>query len=303
MLKLLKPLSLALCLAALAAPVQVQAQPQVRAYAPENLRSLNYNDQVRVISLEYSEQSNGRRIPDDQLRFYIDQVNRSNWTFSRIKADISQSLSGGGGVGPQPGGSVRCESTDGRPRTCRAGWPGYSRLIRQLSKTPCTEGSTWQSRDGNIYVNGGCRGEFGPGLSPPVPPVGQTVRCESTDNRPRTCTVPWYGPTRLSRQLSSSACVQGRTWQAQNGQVWVSQGCRAEFVAGAQIQPPQPGARRVTCSSIDGRRTTCAWPPGYGVPRLLRQISKQPCIQGNTWGVGSATAIWVSGGCRGEFGN
>lgn len=304
MLKLLKPLSLALCLAALAAPVQVLAQPQARAYAPENLRNLSYNDQVRVISLEYSEQSNGRRIPDDQLRFYIDQVNRSNWTFSRIKTDISQSLTGnGGGIGPQPGGTIRCESSDGRPRTCRTSWPGYSRLLRQLSKTPCTEGSTWQSRDGNIYVSGGCRGEFGPGLSPPVPPVGQTVRCESSDNRPRTCSVPWYGPTRLSRQLSSSACVEGRTWQSQNGQVWVTQGCRADFVAGAQIQPPQPGARRVTCSSVDNRTTTCAWPPGYGVPRLLRQISKQPCIQGNTWGISSRTAIWVSRGCRGEFGN
>ena len=65
---------------------QPQAQAQAaRAYAPENLRSLSRADQERVIRLEYSEQSNGRRIPDDQLRFYLDQVNRSNWGFSRIK--------------------------------------------------------------------------------------------------------------------------------------------------------------------------------------------------------------------------
>ncbi|RDZ29791.1 DUF3011 domain-containing protein [Lysobacter silvisoli] len=300
---MLKPLSLALCLAALATPALVQAQVQTRAYAPENLRTLSHNDQVRVISLEYSEQSGGRRIPDDQLRFYLDQVNRSNWTFSRIKSDIATSLGGGGvGPGPQPGGSIRCESTDGRPRTCRAPWNGYSRLLRQLSKTPCTEGQTWQSRDGNIYVSGGCRGEFGPGLSPPVPPVGQTVRCESNDGRPRTCQVPWNGRTRLSRQLSSSACVEGRSWQQQNGSVWVSQGCRAEFVADYQVQPPV-GGRRVSCSSNDNRTTTCAWPPGYGVPRLIQQVSRQPCIQGQTWGISSATAIWVSRGCRGVFGN
>ena len=302
MLKLLKPLSLALCLAALAVPVLVQAQPQTRAYAPENLRTLSYNDQVRVISLEYSEQSNGQRIPDDQLRFYIDQVNRSNWTFSRIKADISQSLAGGGGIGPQPGGTIRCESTDGRVRTCRTGWPGYSRLIKQLSKTPCTEGSTWQSRDGNIFVSGGCRGEFGPGQGP-QPPVGRTVRCESTDNRPQTCSVPWYGRTRMSRQLSSSACIEGRTWQSQNGQVWVTQGCRADFVGDAQVLPPPQPGRRVTCSSVNNRTTTCALPVGNTMPRLLRQISKQPCIQGRTWGIDSRNAIWVNQGCRGEFGN
>ena len=62
---------------------QPQAHAQAtRAYAPENLRSLSRSDQERVIGLEYSEQANGRRIPDDQLRFYLDQVNRSNWSFS-----------------------------------------------------------------------------------------------------------------------------------------------------------------------------------------------------------------------------
>ena len=85
-----KRIAIALCLASLAAPLVAQE----RAYAPEDLRTLSYNDQVRVISLEYSEQSNGRRIPDDQLRFYIDQVNRSNWGFSQVKADIAKSLGG-----------------------------------------------------------------------------------------------------------------------------------------------------------------------------------------------------------------
>ena len=73
------------------------AQIAPKAYAPENLRTLSVQDQTRVISLEYSEQSRGRRIPDDQLRFYLDQVNRSNWTFSRIKQDIAQSLGGNSG--------------------------------------------------------------------------------------------------------------------------------------------------------------------------------------------------------------
>lgn len=235
--KLLKSLPLALCLAVLAAPAA--AQIGTRAYAPENIAGLNYNDQVRVISLEYQEQSNGRRIPEDQLRFYLDQVNRSNWGFSQIKNDIAQSLGGGGGWNPQPGG-------------------------------------------------------------------GNAIRCESIKGRSSTCRTPWQGQSRLTRQLSNTACVEGRTWQSQRGQVFVSGGCRAEFGPGrGQNRPPYPGqgGQSVTCSSVDNRTVTCAWPPGYGAPRLIEQLSRTPCVQGRTWGISSRTAIWVGNGCRGRFGN
>ncbi len=40
---------------------------------------------------EYADQSSGRRLPDDQLEFYLDQID-SGWTFSRIKQDIAESL-------------------------------------------------------------------------------------------------------------------------------------------------------------------------------------------------------------------
>jgi hypothetical protein len=48
-----------------------QAQVNARAYAPENLRTLSVQDQQRVIAQEYAEQSGGRRIPDDQMQFYL----------------------------------------------------------------------------------------------------------------------------------------------------------------------------------------------------------------------------------------
>ena len=51
-----------------ATPQPVQAQIQQKAYAPENLRSLSRSDQQRVIGQEYSDQSRGRRIPEDQLQ-------------------------------------------------------------------------------------------------------------------------------------------------------------------------------------------------------------------------------------------
>ena len=279
------------------------APPTARAYAPEDLRELSRNDQVRVISLEYSEQSNGRRIPDDQLRFYLDQVNRSNWGFSRIKQDISQSLAGGG-YRPEPpiggGGNIRCESDNGRPRTCPTPWSGSSRLVRQLSDTACIEGRTWQSQRGQVYVSGGCRGEFAAGAQV-LPPIGSgNIRCESEDNRSRTCRTPWSGESRLVRQLSDSPCIEGRSWQSQRGQVYVSGGCRGEFAQGyGNGRPPIGGGDTIRCESTDGRSRTCNT-PWRGRSRLVRQLSSSPCIEGRSW-QSRGNQVYVSEGCRGEF--
>lgn len=55
------------------------------------------------------------------------------------------------------------------------------------------------------------------------------VRCESQSNRERVCNTGWRG-AQLVRQLSGSACEEGRTWGSRNGSIWVTNGCRAEFV-------------------------------------------------------------------------
>ena len=62
---------------------------------------------------------------------------------------------------------------------------------------------------------------------------GGTFRCESDDGRTRHCNADTRGGVRINRQLSDSACIQGRNWGYDNSGVWVSQGCRAEFVVGA----------------------------------------------------------------------
>ncbi|TWI02774.1 Protein of unknown function (DUF3011) [Luteimonas cucumeris] len=286
--RLAKSLVLALILSLLATAAAVAQQ---RAYAPENLRTLSRNDQIRVISLEYEEQA-GRRIPDDQLRFYLDQVNRSDWGFSRIRQDIGQSLGGGGGS--QPGQRIRCESVNNRSQICQTPWTGPSRLVRQLSGSACDEGRTWQSQRGQVYVGGGCRGEF------EAAPTGHqlgTVRCESVNNRPRTCRTPWSGHSRLARQLSGSACEEGRTWQSQRGQVSVSGGCRADFVAAPVLDPNYS----VTCSSVRMRPNQCRWNNDHGPPRLERQLSNSNCLEGQTWGHDRNRGIWVNSGCSGRF--
>lgn len=288
-----------------AVPATSHAQPAARAYAPENLRTLSRDDQVRVISLEYSEQSRGRRIPDDQLRFYLDQVNRSNWTFSRIKQDIATSLAGssGGGWNPGPphggGNVVRCESDRNRPQSCNTPWQGGSRLLRQLSDTRCVEGQNWTSLPGRINVSGGCRAEFGPGQGLGGG-GGREIRCESLNNRLRECAIPGGANVHLVRQLSSSPCVEGSTWGTRGNVLWVNRGCRGVFMAGGHAGGGSSGYS-VSCASENNRQSTCAWNNSYGRPFLQQQLSSTPCREGSNWGHRGNT-IWVSNGCRGLFG-
>lgn len=292
-----------------------QAQMSTRAYAPENLSQLSSSDRSRVITQEYADQSNGRRIPDDQLRFYLAQVN-SGWGFSRIKQDIATSLRGSGGGGwnggggGNNGGTVRCESQNNRERVCNTGWRS-AQLSRQISGSACQEGRTWGSRNGTVWVTGGCRAEFvegrgnggnwgGGGGS-----TGGTIRCESQDNRERSCNTGWRNAT-LVRQISGSACVEGQTWGVRNGAVWVNRGCRGEF---AEARGGWGGGGNgggnsnysVTCSSNSNRQQTCAWDARQGRPVLQQQLSGSACVEGRSWGY-TNSSLWVSNGCRARFG-
>lgn len=294
-------------LALLLAVSTVSAQVGAKAYAPENLSGLSQSDQARVIGLEYAEQSRGRRIPDDQLRFYIDQVNRSNWSFSRIKQDIATSLDGNnGGWNPDPGplpnpsGSVICESNNGRYRECRTDFRGGAVLVQNLSRTRCIEGQNWGSQGRTVWVDQGCKGRF---EQDQRQQAGATIRCESRDGRTQQCQTGFRGRAMLSRQISSTRCVEGQNWGQQAGMVWVGGGCRAEFSSRRGGQDPEPitGDYTITCSSTGNRRSTCAWNPRYGVPLVVQQLSSERCRENESWGY-QGNAIWVDRGCRARFG-
>lgn len=297
----------------------VVAQPAPKAYAPEDLGSLSVPDRIRVIELEYSEQSRGRRIPDDQLQFYLDQIRTSRWSFSQIKSDIATSLRGGGGGGgggwggggwqPSPGErEVTCESRDSRYVECATGFRGDARLQRQLSSTRCTEGTSWGSRPGQIWVRNGCRGVFveDDRYSPPPIGGGASITCESRDGRYRECRTPIAATARLVQQMSSTPCTEGRTWGRVAGAIWVNNGCRGRFEQGPNWGggPGAPGSDyNVTCSSDDGRYKTCAWSFRVGRPVLIEQLSNTACIEGRTWGYDRREGLWVDRGCRGRFGS
>lgn len=274
-----------------ALPVAAQ-QIQAKAYAPERVWELPVTDQRRVIALEYSDQSGGRTIPEEQMRFYLDQVRLSNWTFQQIKNDIAQSLgSAGNGYPPANSGeTIRCESTDGRQRTCTTPWQTESRLIRQLSSSPCTAGQNWSSSRGQVWVTGGCRAEF----SALVSNAGGEISCESSDGRPRTCATPWPGSSDLLRQISGTPCVAGQNWSSSRGEVRVTGGCRGLFVPTAESL-----SQEIRCESSDGRYKQCG-SNLYGNPQLIRQLSGTRCLQGSNWGMSNGS-LWVNGGCRAVF--
>ncbi|MEO6264601.1 MAG: DUF3011 domain-containing protein [Luteimonas sp.] len=133
----------------------------------------------------------------------------------------------------------------------------------------------------------------------------QTVRCESSNGRIRRCQIDTSRGVRLLRQLSDSACLQGRKWGYDRDGVWVTQGCRAEFAVGGYgdtyggaYADGNPG-QVFRCESSDGRRRQCATDTRGGV-ELVRQLSDAACVRGQTWGW-DERGVWVDNGCRAEF--
>lgn len=120
---------------------------------------------------------------------------------------------------------------------------------------------------------------------------------------------------RLVRQLSRTACVEGRTWGYSSNRIWVDNGCRAEFA----ITPADNGRTRgrgwqngngrgngfgraetVRLESNSGHRET-RYVGGDASVRLTRQLSNKACREGRNWGVDSSGRLWVDDGCRAEF--
>jgi len=67
----------------------------------------------------------------------------------------------------------------------------------------------------------------------PRPAAAQTlVTCESVNGRREICPVNTSGGVTLHRQLSGTNCVQGRNWNINPTVIWVSGGCRAQFLVG-----------------------------------------------------------------------
>jgi DUF3011 family protein len=163
----------------------------------------------------------------------------------------------GGDWRPGPGWDrdidVRCASGGYNYNMCQVDTGRGSKvwLVRQVSKTPCVEGRNWGWNRAGVWVDGGCDGVFrvqrrwsggggsgpgpGPGPGPwqPGPGWDQTinVRCASGGYNYNLCQVDTGRGSRVfvSRQISKTPCVEGRTWGWNRAGVWVDAGCEAVF--------------------------------------------------------------------------
>jgi Protein of unknown function (DUF3011) len=139
---------------------------------------------------------------------------------------------------------IDCESRNYGYERCEVPWRD-ARLVRQLSDTACVRGRNWGIDRRGIWVDRGCAGRFAPagrhhgdrddyaGGWRPGPGWDHrfAVRCDSRDYQYRFCSVDLGrgGRAYLSRQISGSPCIEGRTWGWNRAGIWVNQGCDAEF--------------------------------------------------------------------------
>ena len=216
--------------------------------------------------------------------------------------------------------TFRCESNDGHYRECR--WSGFGTvfLTQTLSKAECVRGKSWDVHDNIVWVDRGCRAEFGvQGTNREErrirrnnrniqrnPAVAQVVTCGTGRKARQNCAVDTTYGVYLNRQLSSDDCTYNRDWGYDQNGVWAANGCRAEFVTGDASGSGYFGGMNssrytslVVCESSNGRRKTCNADTRYGVD-VYRQLSKTECVFNSTWGYDSR-GIWVDKGCRAEF--
>ncbi len=225
------------------------------------------------------------------------------------------------------GRTIRCDSNDGRMQTCSVDTRGGVRLVRQYSKSSCVEGHSWGTNRSGIWVAQGCRAEFavgsgngngnnngghwGGGNGGNSGNVGNSVRCDSNDNRYRQCPIDG-GRVYLERQYSKSACIEGQTWGSGRGYVWVNNGCRGQFASGRgggqwgggggwNGRPGNGWAdpQRLYCGSDDSRPRRCNVTIRRDA-RMVQQKSRAACIEGHSWGW-DRSGVWVSNGCRADF--
>jgi DUF3011 family protein len=142
----------------------------------------------------------------------------------------------GGGSAQLPNGAlqtVTCESIPGHTKRCTAMTANGVQLARQISKHSCVLNKDWGWDNNGIWVKDGCRAEFtvNTNLAPMASSL-TTITCESANGMNHHCSANTLNGVTLSRQLSDSGCVEGKTWGYDKDGIWVSNGCRAEFTVG-----------------------------------------------------------------------
>jgi hypothetical protein len=245
---------------------------------------------------------------------------------------------GGSGGSNQGGfaGEIVCRSQNGREEVCPVQTDNRVRLLQQYSSTQCIEGRNWRYSRNAITVRDGCQARFGYGSGNGGGWGGSgggsgggwggsggsgqgfagELTCRSRDGREEVCTINGNsnGRVEMIQQLSSTACIEGRTWRADRNRITVRSGCQARFGYGYGNSGGNWGggggggwggsnqgfAGQLECRSQDNRYRRCGANTDNRV-ELLRQFSSSSCVRGRSWGFDRGS-IWVDQGCQARFG-
>jgi hypothetical protein len=197
---------------------------------------------------------------------------------------------------------VVCESKNGNREICPADTSKGIVLVQQLSKTRCIHGESWDFDPERelVWVDHGCRAEFrfgsGADAVPGPTPLDAPVICESENGKRKTCKADTSAGVQIVRQLGDSTCNYNREWGYDANGIWVTKGCRAEFVVRGK---PKVIVSSVTCESMNDERNHCAADTQFGVA-VFRKLSERDCILGETWGF-DQDGVWVDDGCHAQF--
>lgn len=131
--------------------------------------------------------------------------------------------------------TVLCESQDGKRRHCGADTTFGVELHRQISSNDCVRDRTWGYDSNGVWVTAGCRAEFAvgsrrPGLNMLSSTPAPTLTCESVNGRRAHCSADTRFGAALYRQLSDTKCIRNANWGVDRDGIWVTGGCRGEFI-------------------------------------------------------------------------
>jgi hypothetical protein len=225
-------LSAVMIVAAFAAPAQLNAQTNGTLLTCESMNNVRHTCTADVASGVTINHQFSKDICVRGKTWGTTRENNGIWVDAGCRAEFLV----GGGSAQLPNGAVQtltCESIPGHMKRCAAMTANGVQLVRQISKHSCVLNRDWGWDNNGVWVKNGCRAEFTTNTSlTPMASSFATITCESSSGMNHRCAANTLNGVTLSRQLSDSGCVQGKTWGYDANGIWVSNGCRAEFSVG-----------------------------------------------------------------------
>ncbi|MES2956975.1 MAG: DUF3011 domain-containing protein [Pseudomonadota bacterium] len=141
---------------------------------------------------------------------------------------------------------IECGSPSGGQDECKTDGDVISvRVERQRGAVRCRQGTNWGHTRSFIWANKGCYAVFeatyagAPSRPRPPAPAQRVIQCGNRNGAAMSCNA--FGPVaevRVLREYSNGRCRFGHGWGKEPGDVWVKNGCFADFEV--SYLAPQP---------------------------------------------------------------